>query len=155
MFTYQLQIKLMSAVSQTPHTTQKKIIPQLRIIEAGHREKDRADFARGHKKWLSKNWGTYRPRWRSWVQFQSVPFSFFCKKNISQTAPNKSVGVSKKTTTVIFTSRRKNKIYIAIQQEFGNSQDWNFTSTSPYLCGPELIEWRQPRQPPSIISRRI
>ena len=51
MFTYQLQIKLMSAVSQTPRTTQKKkLIPQLRIIEAGHREKDRADFARGHKK---------------------------------------------------------------------------------------------------------
>ena len=31
-------------------------------------------------------------------------------------------------------------MFIAIQQELGNSQDWNFKSTRPYLCGPELIE---------------
>ena len=71
----------MSAVSQTPQTKQKKKIPQRRIVEAGHREKekDKADLARGHEKRLSKNRGTYRPRWRSWVQFRSVPFLFLAK----------------------------------------------------------------------------
>ena len=69
----------MSAVSQTSQTKQKKKIPQRRIVEAGHREKDKADLARGHEKRLSKNRGTYRPRWRSWVQFRSVPFLFLAK----------------------------------------------------------------------------
>ena len=85
MFTYRLQMKLRRDYlprCQLCHRhlkQNKKKIPQRRIVEAGHREKDKADLARGHDKRLSKNRGTYRPRWRSWVQFRSVPFLFLAK----------------------------------------------------------------------------
>ena len=77
----------MLAMSQIPPNKTKKIIPQRRIIEAGHREKDRADLKGGYEKRLCKNRGPYRQRWRSWIRFVG--------QNILQTAPDNSVGVSK------------------------------------------------------------
>ena len=56
-----------------------KIIPQRRIIEAGHREKDRADLKGGYEKRLSKNRGPYCQRGRSWIRFRSVPFLLLAK----------------------------------------------------------------------------
>ena len=62
MFTYRLQMKLRRDYlprCQLCHRhlkqNKKKIIPRRRIVEAGHREKDKADLARGHEKRLSKN----------------------------------------------------------------------------------------------------
>ena len=93
MFTYRLQIKLRRDYlpgCQLRHRNLKqnikRITSQRRIIEVGHREKDSADLARGYEKRQSKNRGTYRPRWRSWVQFRSVPLLFlantFCKLHL-------------------------------------------------------------------------
>ena len=72
MFTYRLQIKLRRDYLQGCQLCHrnlkqniKRITSQRRIIEAGHREKDSADLARGYEKRQSKNRGTYRPRWRS------------------------------------------------------------------------------------------